>query len=204
MIGNYFEIGANGTVGEFLLSHGWQYSAQASQHLSDKIIESLKQFARFNGYFVEGNPDTIYQLANRFENVPNATFIEATISDQVSVEKKHLIHGGGVTLDKTTFYGDMTSFETDDYYTQYLAACIDLDTLFAKLNQYPDFLRIDIEGAEKTVLETYRFDPPPRCIVVDHHFKNHDTVLTILQNKGYTCFPHPITPEDVIGVYNAK
>ena len=195
--GVYYEIGAGWPVGAFLLNEGWQDSKNKA--LTPEIINALSDFDSFDGYFVETVPKQVSNLTHFFSGTKNAHVIQAAISGNVAIQKVKVAHERMANLVNTEL-SDMCKDLPIEQVTSFYVACLDLNTLFHNMQALPDFLRIDIEGAEIVALCAYDFTPKPKVVVVDAHHQNNDAVRNILTNQGYTCFSHPTLPEDIVAI----
>lgn len=196
--GIYYEIGAGWPVGGFLLSKGWQ-NADKPQVMIPEILEAFSDISFFDGYFVETVPVQVSNLTEHFSGMSNAHIIQAAISGSVGIQRIMIAQKHMGNLDATKIW-DMNQDLPVDEVTSLYVTCLDLNTLFRNMQAYPDFLRIDIEGAEIVTLCTYDFNPRPKIIIVDTHHQNNDAVRDILIRNGYTCSVHPNMSEDVVGV----
>ena len=198
--GIYYEIGAGWPVGGFLLSEGWQ-KADNSKVLTSDIIRAFSDVSFFDGYFVETVPKQVSDLIEKFHSFHNAHVVQAAVSGAIGIEKVNVANKRMANLETTQVW-DMEKSQPKPDITTFFTTCINLDTLFEQLKATPDFLRIDIEGAEVATLMAYNFASKPKCIIVDHHHINAKSVNNILTAQGYECTPHPNIPEDVIGILN--
>ena len=197
-IGIYYEIGAGWPVGGFLLSKGWQ-QVDKPQVIIPEILEAFSDIDFFNGYFVETVPAQVSNLTEHFSGTPNAHVIQSAVSGGVGIQRVKVAHKRMANLEATQVWDMCQSLPVDEV-TSFYVTCLDLNTLIRNMQAYPDYLRIDIEGAEIVALCAYDFNPRPRVIVVDTHHQNDDAVRNILTQKGYRCFTHPAVPEDVVGI----
>ena len=195
MQANYFEIGGGYSAGRDLLSPHWRQRNVETRLLPSEVVSLFDSVEYFNGFFVEPVPLQVIDLIRDLKPHENATVVQAAIAGEVGIQKMGVSLNqrmGMLTETAWSYYG-----EDDDYFH---VACMTLDLLFTFLNKTPDLLRIDIEGAEVNVLDTYSFKPKPRCIIVDAHFKNNELVSKILTKNGYYCFEHPNQAEDIVGI----
>ena len=195
MIANYFEIGGGYSAGRDLLSADWRQRNVETGLLPPEVVSLFNNVEYFNGFFVEPVPLQVIDLIRDLKPHDNATVIQATIASEIGIQQMGISLNqrmGMLTETAWSYYG-----KDDDYFH---VACLTLNMLFSSLNEFPDLLRIDIEGAEIGVLETYDFRPKPRVIIVDAHYKNSEACKTILKGHGYRCFGHSKQPEDVVGV----
>lgn len=196
--GIFYEIGAYGTVGKYLTDEDWVKSSRQREVEGKELCVPLKyanEYANWEVFAVEALPKNMANMLQNQDltNRNNLYLINATIGAQnkmgfvdiVDFAKiKEGIYGSEhlAYLRESNIFTEERKRDSISYYT----FTITLDQLFMSLNAHPTVLRIDIEGAEVEVLESYSFQPKPRIVQVDSHQLNRKACSRILQNQGYT------------------
>lgn len=198
----YVEIGAGPhpsrpQTSEYLLKEDWQTHIETQRTFSAEMLNMFSDVPFFEGYFVEPVPSQVQALLQNMGEHTNAHIIPCAVSGQVGLKTFDIDACGlGYLKDTKLTHIGWRVVSTLKIIT------LSLDTLFDYLAITPDLLRIDIEGAEVETLYNYSFHRKPRCITVDAHQVNDNTVMNILQKHGYECKMltpiHGIT-EDIVG-----
>jgi FkbM family methyltransferase len=197
-IGIFYEIGAYGTVGEYLSRPDWVSTSHQRASGGKELYVPLKyanEYANWKVFAVEALPRNMANMLsnNDLTQRNNLHLINATIGPYNKMEIVDIvdfakIKGGMYGTEHSAYLKESNIFTEErkrdsiSYYT----FTITLDQLFMSLNAHPTVLRIDIEGAEVEVLESYSFQPKPRIIQVDCHQRNRKACARILQDQGYT------------------
>lgn len=197
--GIFYEIGAYGTTGKYLTDEDWVQSSRQRESEDKELCVPLKfakEYENWKVFAVEALPKNMASMLQNEDLIKreNLYLINATIGshdkmgvvDIVDLARiKDGIYGSehlAYLRESNVFVEERQQLSSTAYYT----FTITLDQLFMSLNAHPDVLRIDIEGAEVEVLESYSFQPRPRIVQVDAHQINRKACTRILQDQGYT------------------
>ena len=152
-----------------------------------------EEFEEFDWqYFgIDGDPNSIATLANRFPIHPYVNWINA-----------HIVPNGVQLID--------TYLNWCDLYKQQIVSVLgtDLTHLFHHLNITSiDLLVMDIEGAEWNIFKSYDWVIKPKFMIIEFHkVEGHDknAIDVILQEQGYKNIfidYHGLTIMDWVGMH---
>ncbi len=184
----------------YLIRDDWRDIAR-SKSRTDRLRalpESwLSEQGIWRGYLVEGHPSNFSALVEKtvadkklcpFLN--RLTFINAAITGssqfttmgmETGVFKRLFVNR--YTLTSARSFHPSTVDNTVDFgiFT------VSLETLFAAIgHEHIDLLRLDVEGAEVSILETYPFHTKPHLLSIEYHSKTGEALVRrILETQGY-------------------
>ena len=84
-----------------------------------------------------------------------------------------------------TRHGDLSINNKHDLLQKMFVYSTTLDDLLEKLSLRPNLMRINVEGAEKEILDNYSWYYKPEYIEVDTHVENKAYCVNILREMGY-------------------
>ena len=190
--GIFYEIGAHGAALGYLLEENWQTEARRREsvgehtYLPEVVLGEIEQWER--GIFVDPHPASLAELVNgSILDNPRAIVVQGAVSPYYQFAEVILPKEGTPSAEG---YPDMvllpeTNILSKEQFTpgnSFWTVTFDLDMLFEKFG-YPDFVRLNLEGAEGQVLHKFSFKQKPRYIQVVSHFLH--TCQELLESEGY-------------------
>ena len=187
----FIEIGG-GVAGHlsFLTSLDWYTRPEALTRLPEFFLS--KNF-QWNGYIVEPVPENFLKLLDFKQrcNFQNIEYILGAISGRSNFQRM-------VSYDLTNVADEchpMSSLvepsnpafeETREVSDTFHIKTFTLDELLDWVGIVPTVLRIDIEGSERDVFETFSWACRPYHLQIDHHNKNIPYFVDMFETKDYT------------------
>lgn len=184
----------------YLIREDWRDIAR-SKSRTDRLRalpESwLSEEGNWHGYLVEAHPNNFSALVEKTVAdktlrpfLHRLTFINASISGTSQLTTMGLETG----VFKGLFVNRYTLRESRPFHPSAVDNTVDfglftvsLETLLSAIgHEHIDLLRLDVEGAEVSILETYPFHLKPHFLSIEYHSKAGKTfVRDILEEHGY-------------------
>jgi FkbM family methyltransferase len=161
------------------------------------LIES----GNWNGVMVEASPLIFSSLQEKVQFTKNRKHVllqNVAISDRdgeidfaVTKDNQGWSRGIGTVIDKNhtgTCLYDLGSNAKDLYNSIVKVPCLTLDSLIEKYSflGHIDFLKIDTEGHEMTILKNYSWKVKPTFIKAEHFHVDDIALRELLEEQGYT------------------
>ena len=197
----FIEIGTGRTAEwTYLIRDNWQDIARRKQRtdLLRSIPEMWLSHSRtWHGYLVEAHPGNFCSLVEKTVAdktlrpfLHRLTFINAAISDASQFSTLGIETGAF----KSLFVNRFTLTEAHPYHpkavnntTNFRLFTVSLDTLLSALGHPQiDLLRLDVEGAEVPILQSYQWHVKPTILSVEHHSpEGKDIIQDIMTQQNY-------------------
>ena len=197
----FIEIGTGHTAEwTYLIRDNWQDIARRKQRTDPlrSIPEMWLSHSRtWHGYLVEAHPGNFCSLVEKTladktlrPFLHRLTFINAAISDASQFSTMGIETGAF----KRLFVNRFTLTEAQPFHpravnntTNFQLFTVSLDTLLSALGHpHIDLLRLDVEGAEVPILQSYQWNVQPTILSVEHHCPEGENVIQdIMTQQGY-------------------
>lgn len=157
----------------------------------------LSETGNWHGYLVEAHPDNFSSLVKKTVSderfrpfLHRLTFINAAISR----ESQFTTMGMETGVFKRLFINRYTLSEARPFHPNVVDNTVDfgvftvsLETLFSAIgHEQIDLLRMDVEGAEVSILEAYSFHIKPLLFSIEYHSKvGENSIRRVLETQGY-------------------
>ena len=184
----------------YLVRDDWRNIARSKQR-TDRLRALpdlwLSEHGNWHGYLVEAHPGNFCTLVEKTladkhlrPFLHRLTFINAAISGTSQFSTMGMETGAF----KKLFVNRFTLAEARLYHPNAVDNTVDfgiftvsLETLFSAIgHKHIDLLRLDVEGAEVSILETYPFHIKPHLLSIEYHSKTGETLVRrILETQGY-------------------
>lgn len=180
----------------YLLSPNWRYFPEnklvgtGDRWYEDRLCDALWYVDEWFGLLVEPHPFNIITMHNNLikEKRENCYMIPGVVA---SPEREGLVRFGihqGKDLREIDFACSIVRFR-EEFPSLYFFT-ISLDTLVSYAPHPVELMRIDCEGAEVEILETYSFSVKPTQIILECHDyitpNATDRCYEILDAQGYS------------------
>ena len=169
-----------------LLDKEWHQNAQKATEtgVENRFPDELLSYdGQWEGWFVEPVPGLLANLIEMHGHLKNAHFINGALAPESIFDELHVLAKGPMTGGGTL---DLARGKKQTAYKVILQT-FTLERLLDYLDFTPTLLFIDIEGLERTVLDTYSFSRCPDFWMVDMH--QYQPAITkavdIFQKNGY-------------------
>lgn len=162
----FFDIGAN--VGYYTILGARIVGSQGKVFAFEPVIRNLSYLYR-------------HTILN---NASNVTIISAACSDTLSLSE----FSSGYNF-ATGYMTNNSHFENDSYELHYPVPTVTVDAIVQHLGVSPDVIKIDVEGAEYSVLVGAKrtvSKAKPKIFLSTHSDKLRMTCLEYLRDLGYT------------------
>ena len=186
--GVFYEIGAGHAVSRYLLDNDWR---EASKGFRNAVrLEDFPDIDAWKGYFVECDPHTTAFTLPMLDGYGNYEWVQVAIGREnrmQSFENTKFEFAPGNAWETTVRADDSNIQYWNPVETRYQFKTfqITLDMLFSSMEAPPDFLSIDIEGAEFDALTDYSWEWKPKVIQIDYHGSHLDFYTGMLESHGY-------------------
>lgn len=182
-------------IGGGIFGHLWFLSGPHvdPQKLDDDLRNRvpggiLEYTGPWENYIVEVDPTNFLKILNRVKEFEseNTFLILGGLSAKsdfrlIPVYKPNVnIHNMGSLVAPAYPW-----FEEERPEYHYYIKTFTLDELLGWIPNLPVIVRIDIEGEERSVFETYSWAYMPHVWQVDHHNRNVDWFVKLFESKGY-------------------
>lgn len=163
-----------------------RYIDVGAQHPTVDSVSKMFHEQGWHGTHVE--PSSTYAMLLRRER-PGDEIIEAVISSQVGVIDFHEFYETGLSTVELSV-ANMNADRGYRFHTT-VKTCLTLDDIFDRNSDVVHWLKIDVEGHERSVLEGWTSATRPWLLIIESTFpgtgiQSHEDWETLLIAKGYS------------------